>query len=119
MYIKHYLKEKLISFLKGLLIIIVIAAILLAVIYVVSVLIYFTTPYPAPPPELLRKAAFNRACEAWNTTYKCNNNTFAKPILHYQDVDDEKEKVYSVSELCQLLKLNDKTCYERCGCKYS
>ncbi len=118
MYIKSYLKEKMVSLAKDLLRIAAIAGIVLLVIFVVSVLIYMITPYPAPQPELLRKAAFNRACEVWNTTYQCNSHNFSDPILHYQDPDDEKEKVYSVNDLCQLLKLNDKTCYERCGCKY-
>ncbi|MCX6819075.1 MAG: hypothetical protein NT129_03710 [Candidatus Aenigmarchaeota archaeon] len=118
MYIKSYLKEKMVSLAKVLLIIVVIAGTVLLAIFVVSVLIYMITPYPAPQPKLLRKAAFNRACEVWNTTYQCNSHNFSDPILHYQDPYDEKEKVYSVNNLCQLLKLNDKTCYERCGCKY-
>jgi len=96
--------------------IIIIVGIVLGIIILFSIFVFLITPYPEPSPLLLRELAFNRACEVWNTTHDCDKNKYEEPIILYTDVNDEKERSYSIEDFCQLLKLNDKTCFKRCGC---
>lgn len=109
-------REKICDFLTGLKEVIIIACAVLAVIIAFAITNASFIKAQPPQPEMLREIAFNRACEFWNTTFGCSRDNYTQPFLYYQDIADEGQRPYSVQELCFLLKLNEETCYQRCGC---